>query len=305
MRNLASCYSEHAVRVSDSYCSGPLNKSCVSPPKLSPSIPNAVSFTYKTNLSSQRHLLITITWSLKLICQGFWIRISEKMPSAFIRNCPNPLQLSMIKGTEKFESCNSKIELHWDLSNAKFDSGHQPTSSFYIVVLVDSDLGLILGDMEAKPEVKNVIVGFPIAKFLLVSQCEDFSGNKNQQFSTKARFCDSGVAHNMLVRFDEEDEGVKSPILSVLIDNKRVVKITRLKWNFRGSEVAFVDRVAVDVMWDIHGWLFDHGNAVIMFRRRELDSRLWLWVEDKDLAAEMNHDNVEFSLVICARNNTG
>ncbi|GAB2229598.1 hypothetical protein Drorol1_Dr00013845 [Drosera rotundifolia] len=302
MRNLATCYGDHAVRVSDSYCSNPLNLSCVAPKSI-PSIPNAVSFTYKTKISAQKHLFITITWSPKLICQGFWVKISDKMPSAFIRNCPSSLQLSKTSGAKRFEACDSEVELLWDLTNARFDSCPVPISSFYIVILIDSNVGLILGDMEDEPMVRKATVGLPIGKFLLVSQCEHFTGNK-QQYPTKARFCDSGLAHNIMVRCDVEDEGAKNRILSVLVDNKSVIKIRRLQWNFRGNEVVCIDGVLVDVMWDVHGWFYDQGNAVFMLSTRSgSDNRLWL--EDKNNLAEMNHDKVEFSLVICASRNTG
>ncbi|GMH30164.1 hypothetical protein Nepgr_032007 [Nepenthes gracilis] len=303
MRSIATCYSEHAVRVSDSYCSGPLNRSYLSP-KLIQSIRNAVSLTYKTRLSSQKHLLITVTWCDKLICQGFWINVSEKMSPEF-RNSSNSHQLCKIKGTKEFESCNSGIEVYWDLSNAKFEAGPEPISAFYIVVLIDSTICLILGDMEDDPQVKKVTVGLPIVKFSLVYQCENFSGQKTE-FSTKAKFCDSGLAHDILVKFGEEDEGPKNPIFSVFIDNKRVIKVMRLQWNFRGNQVTFVDGVLVDVMWDVYGWFAQpspSAAAVFLFRTRSgLDSRLWL--EEKDLA-EKNHDKLEFSLLISASKNPG
>ncbi|GAB4856407.1 hypothetical protein Ancab_014326 [Ancistrocladus abbreviatus] len=306
MRNIATCYSEHAVRVSDSYCSGPLNRSYVSP-KLVPSIQHAVSFTYKTKVSPQKHLLITITWCNKLICQGFWIRISEKMPSSSFRNTStNSHQLGKTKGSKIFESCNSKIEVNWDVSNAKFGAGPVPINAFYIVVLIDSNLGLILGDMEDEPVVKKVTVGLPIAKFLLVSHCEHFLGN-NTEFSTKAKFCDSGLAHDIVIKFGEEDDGPTNPVLTVLINEKRVIKVKRLQWNFRGNQVIFVGGVLVDVMWDVHGWFFDQkpsgAAAIFLFRTRSgLDSRLWL--EEKNLA-EKNHDKLEFSLLISASKNPG
>ncbi|GAB4833471.1 hypothetical protein Ancab_031714 [Ancistrocladus abbreviatus] len=306
MRNIATCYSEHAVRVSDSYCSGPLNRSYVSP-KLIPSIQHAVSFTYKTKFSPQKHLLVTITWYRKLICQGFWIRICEKMPcSAFSDSSTNSHRLVETKGAKNFESCNSKIEVHWDLTNAKFDAGPEPINTFYVVVLIDSNISLLLGDMEDEPAVKKVTVGLPIAKFSLVSQCEHFLGN-NRQFSTKAKFCDSGLAHDVVVKFEEEDEGPKYPILSVFIEGKRVIKVRRLQWNFRGNQVIFVGGVLVDVMWDVHGWFFDQkpsgAAAVFLFRTRSgLDSRLWL--EEKNLS-EKNHDKLGFSLSICVSKNPG
>lgn len=325
MRNIATCYSEHAVRVSDSYCSGPLNRSnnYVSPKSI-PSIKNSVTYTYKANLSfPQKQLFfVTITWCTKLICQGFYITVSENSISL---TGPHS-EMSQPKGhTCLYSNGGAKIEVYWDLSGATFEAGPEPLGAFYIViVLVDSETGLLIGDREWDP----VDRGLSLRRLTVVShQYEVFTGQWNNPITTRVRLCDSGPDHEITVRCCPEDDGPKNPVLSVLVDKKRVIRVKRLNWNFRGNQVIFVDGLLVDVMWDVYGWYFDHqnnnnnfninnninynyksninnggGSGLFMFRARSgLDSRLWLEEEEKmKILADKKNSRPEFSLLICA-----
>ncbi|KAJ8754247.1 hypothetical protein K2173_002147 [Erythroxylum novogranatense] len=304
MRSIATCYSEHAIKVSDSYCSGPSSRACLSP-TLTPSMPSAITCLYKVKLCSQKTLLITLTWGNKLINQGLTITLGDNnisSPSKFTQDSHHPRK---IKGTKLFQSCNSKIEAFWDLSTASYETGPEPTSGFYVVVVVDSELGLVVGDKDEDAILKTLKTKLSMAKSSLVSRSEHFSGNTI--YSTKAQFCDTGVAHDILVKFSGDEDGSKtaSPVLSVCIDNKKIFQVKRLKWNFRGNQTIFLDGVLIDLMWDLHDWFFKEasGVAIFMFRTRSgLDSRLWL--EEKYLE-QKDQDKAGFSLLIYAFKNPG
>lgn len=298
MRNIAACYSEHAIKVSDSYCSGPSNQA-YSSTNLIPSIQNAVTCIYQVKLSTLKQVMIKLTWC-NLLGQGFSIGISDYpfCPSKFSKNSR---LLSKVKGAKTFESCDSRIEVFWDISRARYDNGPEPINGFYVMVLVNSELGLHLGDMEQEFEVKKRIVDIHVARYSLVSRREHFSGNA--VYSTKAKFCDSGTIHDILIKCSEKEKGSKNPELSVYIDKKNVIQVKRLHWNFRGNHTIFLDGLLVDMMWDVHDWLFksSSGYAVFMLRTRsELDSRLWL--EEKNLE-QKDEEKVAFSLLICASKN--
>lgn len=298
MRNIAACYNEHAIKVSDSYCSGPSNQA-YSSTNLIPSIQNAVTSIYKVELSTLKQVMIKLTWC-NLLGLGFSIGISD-YPFSASKLSKNSRLLSKVKGTKTFESCDSRIEVFWDISCARYDIGPEPVKGFYIMVLVNSELGLLLGDMEQEFEVKKQIVDVHVARFSLVSRSEHFSGNA--VYSTKAKFCDTGTIHDILIKCLDKENGLKNPELSVYIDKKNVIQVKRLQWNFRGNHTIFVDGLLVDMMWDIHDWLFNSssGYAVFMLRTRsELDSRLWL--EEKKLV-QKEEEKVAFSLLICASKN--
>lgn len=301
MRSIATCYSEHAIKVSDSYCSGPSNRAYVTP-RLAPSIPNEVACIYRAKLSTQKHLFITLTWYNKFSGQGLKISIGDKenTSSPISKFNSSSYQLQGQKGTRTFQSCNSKMEVFWDLSTANYDGGPEPSNGFYVMVLADSELSLLLGDkVEEVLDLEKYKTIFSQPKFSLVSRSEHFSGNA--VYSTKAQFCDSGVAHDILIKCDRDDEGSsKGPVLSVCIDKKKIFQVKRLKWNFRGNQAIFLDGLLVDMMWDIHDWLFNpkSGSAVFMFRTRSgLDSRLWL---EEKILEQKGQERAEFSLLICA-----
>lgn len=301
MRSIATCYSEHAIKVSDSYCSGPSNHSFLAP-RLNPSIPNEVTCIYKAELSSQKQLLITLTWRNNLKGRGLTINIGDntsspsKLDSSFER-------LQRNKGTKTFQLCNSKIEVFWDTTTAKYDKGPQPINGFYVMVLADSQVSLFLGDKDSELDVKRMRNGnYKEGKFSLVSRSEHFSGSA--VCSTRAQFCDSGIAHDIEIKCEKEEDGSKSPVLSVYIDGKMTFQVKRLRWNFRGNQAIFLDGLVVDLMWDVHDWFFNPtsgSTAIFMFRTRSgLNSRLWM--EDKVLEQD-GQGKAEFSLLISACKN--
>lgn len=305
MRDIGSCFSEQVVRISDSSCSNPLNQTC-RPPKLIASIQNVVTCLYKTKFTSSQkqvnNITITISWCKTLIDQGLSITVGDDPSSHHqtIKISTNSRIFRKKKGSKFFEAGGSKIDAFWDLSTARYDSGPEPIDGFYVVIVVDSKYGLLLGDNIDEETItkKFKTSGISFSQFSLISRRECFSGNTH--YSTKAQFCDNGTEHDILIRCGNEDEsGYKHPVLSVCIDNKKVIRVKKLQWNFRGNQIIFVDGLLVDLMWDVHDWFFKPttGYAVFMFRTRSvLDSRLWL-------QEKVPKDEVEFSLSIYACKN--
>lgn len=299
MRDLGSCISEYAAQVSDPSCHSYaiVNNSCINP-SLVPSIQNAVTCLYRTILSTQKQVDIRVTWSKNSVSQGLSINFGNDSSSSFKLNTNSGL-FRKKKGSKSFEHNNdSKIEVFWDLSAAKYQTGPVPIDGYYVLITVDSELGLTLGDMAEEASLKKLKNGTQIAKFNLISRQEHFSGNT--LYSTKAKFCDSGTAHDILIRCSGEDEGLKHPVLSVCIDKKTVIRVKRLQWNFRGNQTIFLDGLLVDLMWDVHDWFFNpsSGYAVFMFRTRTGMDSSRLWLEEKNL--QKDQEKVEFSLLIYA-----
>ncbi|KAK3205785.1 hypothetical protein Dsin_019831 [Dipteronia sinensis] len=311
MRDLVSCFNENAVNVAHSSCSSYSNNICISP-SLIPSIQNAVTCLYRIILSTGKHLFITVNWFKNPNTgQGLSINFSggggddhdHNNTSTSFKLNTNSRLFRKKKGSKVIESNNSKIEVSWDLSTARYGTGPEPLEGFYVVVTVDSDIGLVLGNLAEEIVTKKLKNGIcSVAKFSLVSRKEHFSGNT--LYSTKAQFSDTGTSHDILIRCSGENEGLKRPVLSVSIDKKTVIRIKRLQWNFRGNQTIFVDGLLVDLMWDVHDWFFSpssSGYAVFMFRTRSgMDSRLWL--EEKLLQKEQ--DRIEFTLLIYACKNS-
>ncbi|EEF28773.1 uncharacterized protein LOC8276103 [Ricinus communis] len=298
MRDIVSCFSENAINISHPSCSSYSNNVCISP-SLIPSIQNAVTCLYKIILSTQKQLLATVTWCKNNTTQGLNINFGTDPSTSFKLNTSTRL-FRKKRGSKVIESDNSKIEVFWDLSSARYDTGPAPVDGFYVLVMVDSEIGLILGDIGDETINKKLKVTTPVAKTSLISRQEHCSGNT--LYATKAQFCDKGMQHEILIKCSGENEGLKYPVLSVCIDKKMVIRVKRLQWNFRGNQSIFLDGLLVDLMWDVHDWFYNpaSGSAVFMFRTRSgMDSRLWL--EEKLL--QKDQERVEFSLLIYACKN--
>ena len=300
MRDIVSCFSENAVSVSNPSCSSYSNTACINP-SLTPSVQNSVTCVYKITLSTQKQILVTATWCKNNSSQGLSMNFGDEPSSTPpFRLNTNSRLFRKKKGSKLMESNNSNIEVFWDLSNAKYDTGPEPVDGFYVLVMVDSEIGLILGDMAEEAVTRRFKTATSLAKVSLISRREHCSGNT--VYSTKAQFCDTGIAHDILIRCSGENDSLRSPVLSVSIDKKTVIRVKRLQWNFRGNQIIFVDNLLVDLMWDVHDWFFSpaSGYAVFMFRTRSgMDSRLWL--EEK--LVQKDQDRVEFSLLIYACKN--
>ncbi|XP_038711096.1 uncharacterized protein LOC120005497 isoform X3 [Tripterygium wilfordii] len=302
MRDIGSCLSENAINVinvSHSSCSSYPNNACISSSSLTPSVQNAVTCVYKVILSNQKLFMIKVTWCKNQTTQKLTINFNNETSSSFKLNTNSRL-FRKNKGTKMIESdTSSKIEVSWDLSNVKYGTGPEPVDGFYVLIMVDSEIGLILGDLGEAAMAKKFKTSNPAAKVSLISRQEHCSGNS--LYTTKAQFCDTGIQHDILIRCSGENEGLNYPVMSVCIDKKTVIRVKRLQWNFRGKQTIFVDGLLVDLMWDLHDWFFNPGSgsyAVFMFRTRSgSDSSLWL--EEK--LVQRDQERVEFSLLIYAK----
>ncbi|GER34413.1 hypothetical protein STAS_10633 [Striga asiatica] len=269
MRDLASCFSEHAVQVSDASCSG-----AAAAATLSPSAPTAVVCSYRLSLSSQKQILVSLAWCRSPLSQGLTLTFDGDHAAALKLTTHSRL-FRKLKGARSIDLHGFAIEVHWDLSAARYEAGPEPIDGFYVLVTVDSEIGPALGDLAREAASRKLRPGTRPAEWCLVSRQEHFTGGS--VYAARTRFRESGPAHE--VRIQCGGVGEEQPGLTVWIDRKAVMRVKRLRWNFRGNQTIFVDGLLVDLMWDVHGWFngSGSGHAVFMFRTRSgLDSRLWL-----------------------------
>lgn len=289
MRDFASCFSDHAVKVSEASCSGSSSRSifpataaaagCRNATSRStstdhPSFQVATSFLFKSKLSFRINpLLINLTWSRNHSSTFLSVSFPEFLHSW------KPTFLTKKKGTHSFLASSSSITLHWDFSSATFDQGPDPMNNFYVAVVVNSEFALLLGD-QIEDFLKKFSERLQLAEFSMICRREQVVG-RTLYTIPRARFGDGEkIDHEITIRCRGGGSGDgEDAELSVYIDKKRMVHATKLKWNFRGNQTIFIDGSPVDVLWDTHGWWFSGmvGHSVFMFRKRSsLESRLWL-----------------------------
>lgn len=197
------------------------------------------------SLSSNPLPLSTLTFHLEIKPFIFWRKYGSK-------------KLTTTSATKP------KIQIFWDLSRAKFGSGPEPHSGFYVAVVVDGEMALLVGDCTQEAFARTKAQKQDERAQVLVLRREHVFGNR--VYTTKARFGGKNREISIDCRANEDAR------LNVSVDGKRVLQIKRLKWKFRGNEKIDVDGVSVQISWDVYNWLFDdakssgNGHAVFMFR---------------------------------------
>ncbi|KAK1311210.1 hypothetical protein QJS10_CPA08g01581 [Acorus calamus] len=224
MRDLATCFGEHAVKVSDSYCSG---SSSSSSPATHRSVLTAVSSLYSITLSTHKRLLIRLTWLNNPPCFALSFADGHHFPPSTTPSDPSKNHIKKKKGSRSFDQGDSKINAVWDLSSAK-------------------EHAVIAGDK------MPFFCGGSPAESAMVARKEEVVGLTN--YSTKARFCEVGLDHEITIRLRESE-------MAMFVDRKRVVFVESLQWNFRGCQTVFIEGLPVDVMWDVHDWRFNESSG--------------------------------------------
>ncbi|KAK0598961.1 hypothetical protein LWI29_001104 [Acer saccharum] len=300
MRDFPSCFGENGVQVADSSSSSSAKNA-----------QNLVNCVYQGRIRG-RSCLITVTWSKNLMGQGLSVGIDDAANQCLCKVDIKPWLFSKRKGSKSLEAYSCKIDIYWDLSSAKFGSGPEPLEGFYVGVVVDKQMVLLLGDMRKEAFKKTNAT--PVASnAVFVAKREHICGKK--VFSTKAQFCDNGQIHNLSIECDTNGN-VSDPYLIVRVDGKNVMQVKRLRWKFRGNHTILVDGFAVEVFWDVHSWLFGTslGNAVFMFKTCLSAEKLWTsgpisdpntlpWSFSQRFLDSKSHNSLGFSLTLHAWKN--
>lgn len=232
--------------------------------------------------------------------QGLTVSIDDSANRCICKMDIKPWLFSKWRGSKTLESDSTKIEILWDLSAAKFGSGPEPLEGFYVTILFDHQMVLLLGDLSKEAERKtNAKSLFSNAVF--VAKKEHIFGKK--VYCTKTQFCSNGQVHDVAIEC--ETVGLKDPSLEIWIDKKRVLQVKRLCWKFRGNQTISIDGISVEVFWDVHSWLFGGqvGNAVFMFHScLPTEKSLLHWSSSRSKEAQLQ-GGVGFSLVLYAWKN--
>uniref|UniRef100_A0A1D1XLA4 Uncharacterized protein n=1 Tax=Anthurium amnicola TaxID=1678845 RepID=A0A1D1XLA4_9ARAE len=285
MRDFPSCFGESGVQVADSSSGGKHAQ-------------NLVACVYQAQLAG-RPCVITVTWSKNLMGQGFSIGIDDSASHCLCKVDIKPWLFSKRKGSKTLEVDGGKVDIFWDLSAAKFGSGPEPLVGFYLAVLFDLEMVLLLGDL-TKEAYRKTHASPLHSNAIFIAKREHVFGKK--VYCTSARFCDNGRVHDIAIEC--EAAGLTDPWLEIRIDKKRVMQVKHLTWKFRGNQTILVDGVPVEVFWDVHNWLFcaPTGNAVFMFQTSLSAEKLLPW-SCSQIFGEKMLQGLGFSLILHAWKN--
>lgn len=205
---------------------------------------------------------VTVTWSKVAMGQALAISIHDYSNRCLCKTEVKPWLFSKRKGSKVMELDSGNVEIIWDLSSAKYAAGPEPLEGFHVALVCDLEVVLVLGDQNNEDH--QVLSDASHSDAVMIARTEHIYAKK--VFSAKARFVDIGQLHHITIECDPS--GVKDPSLEIRIDKKKVLQVKRLPWNFRGNQTIYIDGLPVEVLWDVHEWLFgsSNGSAVFLFQ---------------------------------------
>lgn len=294
MRDFPSCFGESGVQIADAASS-----STSSAGTKGGAAQNLVTCLYRAQLAG-RPCAISVTWSRSLMGQGLSVGVDDLSGSGsgqcLCKADIKPWLFSKKKGSRSLDADGGKVDIFWDLSGAKFSTGPEPLEGFYVAVVFDLELALLLGDMR-KEAYRKTGATRPVSNAAFVARRENIYGKK--LYSAKAQFCDNGQFHDLVIECDTL--GLKDPCLEIRIDKKPVMQVKRLAWKFRGNQTILVDGLPVEVFWDVHSWLFGSttSNAVFMFQTCQAPEKSMPWSYSQ-IFRESRAQGLGFSLILYA-----
>ncbi|KAI9106422.1 hypothetical protein K1719_021950 [Acacia pycnantha] len=228
------------------------------PPSLSPTNPNLTTYLYHTHLG-----FVSLTWSRSVLGRSLHLQLHlhPSSPSSFHLHI-KPFLFCKKHGVKKI---SPSTRIFWNTSKARFGSGPEPLSGFYIAVVVDRNMVLLVGD-GVKDSYSRTRAREPLTPQILVLKREHVVVH-NKVYSTKAKF--GGRVRDIRIDCGSADDSR----LCFSVDGEKVLQIRRLEWKFRGNEKVEVDGIPVQISWDVYNWLFEKqssdGHAIFMFKFEE------------------------------------
>ncbi|XP_010419519.1 PREDICTED: uncharacterized protein LOC104705248 [Camelina sativa] len=290
MRDFPSCSGENGVQIADSSSSSSAGRNAQ----------NLVICIYRCRIGG-RTCLITVSWTKNLMGQCLTVGVDDSCNRSLCKVEIKPWLFTKRKGSKNLEAYSCNIDVFWDLSSAKFGSSPEPLGGFYVGVVVDKEMALLLGDMRKEAFKKTNAAPSSSSSLgaVFIAKKEHVFGKRT--FATKAQFSDDGKTHDLVI---ECDTSMSDPCLIVRVDGKILMQVNRLHWKFRGNDTIIVNRISVEVLWDVHSWFFGlpsmAGNAVFMFRTTQPVEKSWSFTQ---VPVSSKSQSFGFSLILYAWKN--
>jgi len=238
---------------------------------------------YRTKLAGHSRL-ITITWCKNLMLHGLSVAVEnpEKETQHSCKVELKPWYFWRKQGSKRFTVDGKAVDVFWDLKSAKFNGETEPTSEYYVAVVCDQEVVLLLGDLK-KEAYRRTGCRPSLIDPILVSKKEHIFGKR--KFSTKAKFHEKGRCHEISIKCKNKGSNSTSnvvgdgdsvmiggvqvqPEMEIRFDGHLVVHVKHLQWKFRGNELIHLNKMRVEVYWDVHDWLFSPGlkHALFIFK---------------------------------------
>lgn len=183
---------------------------------------NIVMSVYQTKIAGF-FCLITVTWYKNMLVHGlsvcaegaqggeYYCRKIQLKPWLFWRK----------EGLEQFNVDGETIAVVWDLKAAKFSGETEPQSNYYVAIICDQEVLLILGDLK-KDAFRRTGCRPALDDPIVVSRKEHVFGKR--KFSTRAKFHEKEASREISI----ECLGGLDPDMEIRIDGDLVVRVKHL-----------------------------------------------------------------------------
>ncbi|KAL3618262.1 hypothetical protein CASFOL_038583 [Castilleja foliolosa] len=214
---------------------------------------------------------VTILWSKNLMNYSLSISVdSSEHDIVYTTKIDlKPWHFWAKKGYKTFDVDGNQVEAYWDLRSAKFSGSPEPCSDYYVALVSEEEVVLLLGDLKKKAY-KRTKARPALVEAMVFYKKENVFGKKS--FSTRARFDQRKREHDIVV--ESSTSGPKEPEMWISIDGIVLVHIKNLQWKFRGNQTVLVNKQPVQVFWDVHAWLFcapGSNHGLFIFKSGEED----------------------------------
>ncbi|KAG8378768.1 hypothetical protein BUALT_Bualt07G0019400 [Buddleja alternifolia] len=255
------------------------------PSAISRSGQNVFMSVYRTKIADQRRL-ITVTWCKNMLLHGLSVSVegSEGESHYTCKVELKPWYFWKKQGSKRISVDGKAVDIFWDFKVAKFNGEIEPGSDYYVAVVCDGEVVLLLGNLR-KEAYRKTGCRPALIDPILVSRKEHIFGKK--RFVTRVKFHDKGSFHEISIecknRSSSNSRGsfgnssnVVEPEMEISIDGHLVIHVKHLQWKFRGNESIHLNRARIEVYYDVHDWLFNPGlrHALFIFKPTLLSTSL-------------------------------
>lgn len=237
---------------------------------------------------------IAITWSRVSAFHSLAITI-ENISDEDHQTCQIEFQSWQFwsrKGLKALHVDNERVDIFWDFRAVKFTNNPEPCSDYYVAIVFDKEVVLLLGDSKTEAYKRTMSRSSPVAPILLHKE-EILCGTNC--FNTRVLLDDGPKEHNIVIENSMLRPG--EPELRISIDGRILVRVMNLNWRFRGNETALVNNVPVQIFWDVHDWLFSNpgsGHGLFIFKPGSLKNALDNDHQDDRNCRRGKHDEKEY-----------
>ncbi|OMO83791.1 hypothetical protein CCACVL1_11177 [Corchorus capsularis] len=172
---------------------------------------------------------VTATWCKTLVNHSFIISVENPCDDQSHFSCKIDLKAWQFwgrKGLKSLEVDSKRVDIYWDFRLAKFSGSPEPCSDYYVAMVSDEEVVLVLGDMKTDA-LKRTKKAPSLVDPTLMCKKEHVCGKK--LFCCKARLEEGKQEHDIMIEISlsgPDDPEMWVQATACLFSRQSLVKVT-------------------------------------------------------------------------------